>query len=68
MNPNQTVPEETPEQAYRRGYTDGYVQALNDAYHSQSIPRRLWDFWHNTLSAWAKRGDDGAEEFPPQLK
>lgn len=65
---NQQPPEETAEQAYRRGYADGYIQALNDVYRSRPIRQQLWDFWHNTLFDWVKRGDDGeTTELPPRL-
>lgn len=57
-------PPETGEQAYRRGYRDGYVAALQAVYASRGIPPHLWDFWQDTLLDWQKRGETSVE-LPP---
>lgn len=59
------MPDETREHAYRRGYRDGYIAGLQDAYPDQEIPRRLWDFWQDTLLEWMKRGEKRFE-LPPR--
>jgi hypothetical protein len=51
-------PDETAEQAYRRAYRDGYVAALQAAYRSRDIPKKLWDFWQDTLLEWGKHDTD----------
>lgn len=42
------LPPATREQIYRRGYTDGYVAALQDmakVVGLEATPAPLWDFW-----------------------
>lgn len=64
---------ESAEEAYRRGYADGWIKALDamhDAMFGEHAPRqaaydRLWTFWEHTLSAW-RRGDCSKTVFPPE--
>ena len=52
------LPPETSEQAYRRGYRDGYVAALQAVYGNRGIPSHLWAFWQDTLLEWQKSGEN----------
>lgn len=52
------------EAAYRRGYRDGYVAALQAVYGDRGIPAHLWAFWQDTLLEWQKRSQD-TTELPP---
>lgn len=59
-----SMPPETGEQGYRRGYRDGYVAALQAVYGNRGIPPHLWAFWQDTLLEWQKR-KPSAVELPP---
>ena len=48
------LPPETAEEAYRRGYLDGFIAALERVYAEKEIPPEHWDFWHDTLYNWQK--------------
>src|SRR5262245_56881084 len=62
------LPPETGEQAFRRGYRDGYVAALYAVSGDQGIPKPLWDFWQNILLDWVKRASDKPQfEIAPQF-
>jgi len=58
---------ESSEQAYRRGYTDGFIQALNYAFldQDQDIPEKLFSFWQYQLIDWSQAAQD-KEEAPPE--
>ncbi len=61
------VESETTEQAYRRGYSDGYVAALNAIYAKREIPEKHWNFWHNILEGWRRRAEENnVFELPPE--
>lgn len=55
-------PDETPEQAYRRGYLQGYQRATYDA----GSPTQMIHFWHS-LTEWVRTN---TEYFvaPPTMK
>ncbi len=72
MNQERTAlqaPEESAEAAYRRGYADGYLVAVNDMAtrpHRLSmmhlLEEQIW-FWETALCRW--QGGDCAEKVPP---
>lgn len=67
---------ESPEHAYRRGYHDGWILAI-DAMHDlmfrdglgrQKAYDAAWDHWHKALADWLDRAGDNAEiEYAPEL-
>jgi len=64
--------EEQLEEEYRRGYRDGWIQAvlaLSDLMFQDRLSRRIaldacYDLWQNELLDWA-RGDCSHTELPP---
>ena len=60
------APPETAEQAYRRGYRDGFIAALMAA-HPNGVPKQLWDFWQETLLKWENTDNDHFV-LPPQVR
>lgn len=70
------LPPETAEEAYRRGYRDGYIVALGDFYAALRHGRRqvsqraektmdaLCSFYDHALFAW-QDGDTTKRELPP---
>ena len=51
------------EQEYRRGYRDGFIEAVN-AMRDSKQKDRLFDFWEGPLSEW-QSGDCTKMELPP---
>lgn len=47
-----SLPPEKAEEAYRRGYRDGYVAALQAVYSNREIPEKHWNHWEKTLFDW----------------
>jgi len=63
-----SMPPESAEQAYRRGYRDGYIAALQNVYGNRSIPQRHWSFWRDDLFAWVRAAQDNFRlQFPPKF-
>lgn len=65
---------ESAEAAYRRGYCDGWIQAV-EAMHDLMFDRRLsrqaayeqaWDHWQGALAKW-RHGDTSAVVWPPAI-
>lgn len=70
----QENPEEVLEAEYRRGYCDGFVQAVNamaDLFAHRLSRQRvidcLYDFWEQDLMDW-RQGDCTREIWPPEPK
>jgi hypothetical protein len=72
------IPPETPEQAYRRAYRDGWIQAIeafaalmNDAsYSRKDAYNQIWSHWEELLADWEQEArDNGAGELqlPPAI-
>lgn len=67
--------EEEREANYRRGYTDGFITAVNAFYTlmaENGMTRaeaydRCWKHWEQTLTAW-ECGDCSKVVFPPELR
>ncbi len=60
------LPPETSEQAYRRGYCDGYIVALQEAAGNRPVNAKLWNFWQNNLIDWMKKANSETKmELPP---
>ncbi len=64
---NADLPPEPPEQAYRRGYSDGWVECLNalddllkEGMSYDDALQRCWDHWDGPLDTW--KSDEGEHD------
>jgi len=67
-------PREVMEAEYRRGYCDGFIEAVNamaDLFQrglsKQAVYDRLFDHWEGDLSRW-EQGDCGKMVLPPRVR
>lgn len=64
------------EETYRRGYRDGWIQAINamqELMFERGVSRgkahkTCWDHWEEALFEWQQRGrKESREEWPPRI-
>ena len=66
------IPDETSEQAYRRGYRDGVIYAIEHLRWYTFLEKFIESFWtwacHGELFSWWRRSDDSPDELecPPE--
>lgn len=64
-----TTLSEIEEAQYRRGYWDGYYEALSAVEMMKAVParrlKRLWDFCQGKLEDWRYARDISKRDMPP---
>ena len=60
---------ENAEQAYRRGYADGYIVGVQDVIAALGLvepPSAVWQHWQDALTTWV-RETSSERVTPPEL-